>query len=87
MFLLLVSRSMSDPLVSTLLLCTSLLGESYSLRVVLQGRLTCARSNYIVSSPVISYLYTQMIGDPKNMPTITASANFAGIAIIGMHFA
>ena len=28
-FLLLVTRSMSDPLVSTLLLCTSLLGESH----------------------------------------------------------
>ena len=37
----------------------------------------------MVSSPVVSYLYTQMIGDPKDLPVIKATANFAGIAIIG----
>ncbi|KAH9942506.1 beta-1,3-glucanase [Epithele typhae] len=37
---------------------------------------------YLVSSPVVSYYYTQLIGDAKNLPTIAATANFAGIAII-----
>ncbi|TBU39254.1 beta-1,3-glucanase [Dichomitus squalens] len=37
---------------------------------------------YLVSSPVISYYYTQLIGDAKHVPTIIASANFQGIAII-----
>ena len=36
-----------------------------------------------MSSPVISWYYTQLIGDAKNPPTLLASANFTGIAIIG----
>ncbi|KAI0746044.1 beta-1,3-glucanase [Earliella scabrosa] len=40
------------------------------------------KGNYLISSPIVSYYYTQMIGDPKNMPTIIGSSNFAGIALI-----
>ncbi|KAL2168748.1 hypothetical protein VTG60DRAFT_6857 [Thermothelomyces hinnuleus] len=31
---------------------------------------------YMISSPIISYYYTQIIGDPTNMPVIKASQNF-----------
>ncbi|KAF8518904.1 glycoside hydrolase family 55 protein [Gautieria morchelliformis] len=37
---------------------------------------------YLVSSPVISWYYTQLIGDAKNPPTLLAAANFTGIAMI-----
>ncbi|KAL4934324.1 exo-beta-1,3-glucanase Exg0 [Aspergillus undulatus] len=37
---------------------------------------------YLVSSPVIQYYYTQMIGDANNMPVLKASADFAGMAVI-----
>ena len=38
---------------------------------------------YLVSTPIISYYYTQLIGDAKNLPHLVATANFQGIAIIG----
>ncbi|KAM5540301.1 hypothetical protein V8D89_006120 [Ganoderma adspersum] len=37
---------------------------------------------YLVSSPVISYYYTQIIGDAKQMPSLVATPNFQGIAVI-----
>ena len=46
-------------------------------------RAECNDRNYLISTPIVSYYYTQMIGDPKNMPTIIGSSNFAGIALIG----
>ncbi|KIJ52946.1 glycoside hydrolase family 55 protein [Sphaerobolus stellatus SS14] len=38
---------------------------------------------YLVSSPIVSWYYTQLVGDPRNPPTLLASANFSGIAVIG----
>jgi len=40
---------------------------------------------YLVSSPIIAYYYTQLIGDAKNLPTLLAAANFTGIAVIGTY--
>ncbi|EIN07518.1 exo-beta-1,3-glucanase [Punctularia strigosozonata HHB-11173 SS5] len=37
---------------------------------------------YKVSSPIFAYYFTQLIGDAKNPPTLQASADFAGIAVI-----
>ncbi|KIY71719.1 glycoside hydrolase family 55 protein [Cylindrobasidium torrendii FP15055 ss-10] len=37
---------------------------------------------YVVSSPIIAYYTTQLIGDAKNLPTLAASPSFAGIAVI-----
>ncbi|KAF8582440.1 glycoside hydrolase family 55 protein [Ramaria rubella] len=37
---------------------------------------------YLVSSPIISWYYTQLVGDAKKPPTLLASANFSGIAVI-----
>lgn len=39
---------------------------------------------YLVSSPITTYYYTQLIGDAKTPPTLLASASFNGIAVIGM---
>ncbi|KAL6804784.1 glycoside hydrolase family 55 protein [Trichoderma sp. SZMC 28013] len=37
---------------------------------------------YVVSSPIQLYYYTHLIGDATNLPTLKASRNFAGIAVI-----
>ncbi|KAI8626825.1 glycoside hydrolase family 55 protein [Xylariaceae sp. FL1651] len=37
---------------------------------------------YLVSSPIVQTYYTQFIGDARNLPTIKASANFTGMAVI-----
>ncbi|RFU74993.1 glycoside hydrolase family 55 [Trichoderma arundinaceum] len=37
---------------------------------------------YIVSSPIVLLYYTHLIGDATNLPTLKASRNFAGIAVI-----
>jgi glucan 1,3-beta-glucosidase len=36
----------------------------------------------MVSQPLLMYYYTQMIGDALNPPTIKATANFEGIAVL-----
>lgn len=38
--------------------------------------------NYLVSSPIIQYYYTQFIGDANERPTIIGSEDFTGIALI-----
>ncbi|KAI5780044.1 pectate lyase superfamily protein-domain-containing protein [Geopyxis carbonaria] len=37
---------------------------------------------YIVSSPIVAMYYSQLIGDPTNLPRIKGSPNFSGIALI-----
>jgi hypothetical protein len=40
-------------------------------------------SKYLVSSPLVAYYYTQIIGDAKRPPILLASSGFTGIAVIG----
>ncbi|KAF8900725.1 exo-beta-1,3-glucanase [Gymnopilus junonius] len=40
------------------------------------------QGTYLVSTPIIAYYYTQLIGDAKNPPTLLASPSFAGMAVI-----
>ncbi|KAG8930571.1 hypothetical protein FRC02_004034 [Tulasnella sp. 418] len=40
------------------------------------------QGTYLVSSPIIPYYYTQLVGDPKSRPKLLASDNFQGIAVI-----
>ena len=37
----------------------------------------------LIALPNSSYYYTQMIGDARVPPTIAASSDFSGIAVIG----
>ena len=37
---------------------------------------------YIVSTPIIQYYYTQLVGDALTLPTIKGAAGFTGIALI-----
>ncbi|KAM0253661.1 hypothetical protein ACHAQJ_007173 [Trichoderma viride] len=37
---------------------------------------------YLISTPIIDQYYTNLIGDPTNVPTIKATAGFNGIALI-----
>lgn len=42
---------------------------------------------YKISKPIVTWYYSQMIGDAKNIPVILAASNFAGMALIGKsHF-
>ncbi|CCL99324.1 uncharacterized protein FIBRA_01342 [Fibroporia radiculosa] len=40
------------------------------------------QGTYLVSSPIIAYYYTQLIGDARVPPTIRASSSFSGMAVI-----
>ncbi|KAG1858446.1 glycoside hydrolase family 55 protein [Suillus subalutaceus] len=58
------------------------------------GNLTCGSSTttpavvyfpegtYLVSTPLQAYYYTVMVGDARTPPTLLASANFTGMAVI-----
>lgn len=37
---------------------------------------------YLVSTPIIAWYYSQLIGDPLNRPTIKGAPGFAGIGLI-----
>jgi hypothetical protein len=37
---------------------------------------------YVIRRPIIPYYYTQLIGDAENVPTLKASADFSGMAVI-----
>lgn len=38
--------------------------------------------NYLVSSPIIQYYYTQLVGDALSLPTLKAAPAFKGMAVI-----
>ncbi|KAL3438555.1 pectin lyase-like protein [Aspergillus tetrazonus] len=38
--------------------------------------------NYLVSSPIIQYYNTQLIGDPLDLPTILGATSFVGLGVI-----
>ncbi|KAG8819818.1 hypothetical protein FRC19_009502 [Serendipita sp. 401] len=38
--------------------------------------------NYVVSTPIIPFYYTALVGDAKNRPTLIAAASFQGMAVI-----
>ncbi|KAL4933811.1 pectate lyase superfamily protein-domain-containing protein [Aspergillus undulatus] len=38
--------------------------------------------SYLVSSPIIQYYNTQLIGDPLDLPTILGAASFVGLGVI-----
>ncbi|TGO33454.1 hypothetical protein BHYA_0245g00070 [Botrytis hyacinthi] len=38
--------------------------------------------NYLVSSPVVQYYNTEILGDPTNLPTIVAASSFVGLGVI-----
>ncbi|KAJ3726382.1 exo-beta-1,3-glucanase [Lentinula guzmanii] len=40
------------------------------------------QGTYLVSSPLIAYYYTQLIGDARKPPTLLASPSFVGMAVI-----
>ncbi|KAL0580418.1 hypothetical protein V5O48_001571 [Marasmius crinis-equi] len=40
------------------------------------------KGTYLVSAPIIQYYYTQLVGDARSPPTLLASANFDGMAVI-----
>lgn len=63
------------------LLSTSLQGK-YSYRILFNFANVINRT-YVVSSPITTYYYTEMVGDARKPPTLLATAGFSGIAVIG----
>ncbi|KAF8072070.1 exo-beta-1,3-glucanase [Lyophyllum atratum] len=41
---------------------------------------------YILTTPILPYYYTALVGDAKNRPTLKAAGNFVGIAVIDSDF-
>ncbi|KAG8930575.1 hypothetical protein FRC02_004038 [Tulasnella sp. 418] len=46
------------------------------------GLIYFPKGTYLVTSPIIPYYYTQLVGDPKSRPVILAASNFQGMAVI-----
>ncbi|KAK0458521.1 exo-beta-1,3-glucanase [Desarmillaria tabescens] len=40
------------------------------------------QGTYLVSSPIVAYYYTELVGDARNPPTLLAAPSFAGMAVI-----
>ncbi|KAF9002426.1 glucan 1,3-beta-glucosidase [Cyathus striatus] len=40
------------------------------------------QGTYLITTPIIPFYYTQLIGDARKPPTLLAAANFAGMAVI-----
>lgn len=57
-------------------------GNTCSSSTVTPAILYFPKGSYLVSSAINMYYYTQMIGDPKNPPTLLASSSFSGFAVI-----
>ncbi|QRV92157.1 exo-beta-1,3-glucanase [Ceratobasidium sp. AG-Ba] len=57
-------------------------GQGCKSSTVSPGLIYFPSGTYLVSSPIIPFYYTSMVGDAKNPPTLLASAGFSGIAVI-----
>ncbi|CAE6353085.1 unnamed protein product [Rhizoctonia solani] len=57
-------------------------GQGCKSSTVSPGLVYFPSGTYLVSSPIIPYYYTSMVGDAKNPPTLLAAASFNGIAVI-----
>ncbi|KAJ7303604.1 exo-beta-1,3-glucanase, partial [Mycena albidolilacea] len=57
-------------------------GTCPRLRVVTPAVVFFPRGTYIISTPIIAYYYTQLIGDARYPPTLLAAPNFVGIGVI-----
>ncbi|KAF9531446.1 exo-beta-1,3-glucanase [Crepidotus variabilis] len=40
------------------------------------------RGTYLVSSPIVPYYFTELVGDAKSLPTLLAAPSFSGFAVI-----
>lgn len=61
-------------------------GEDCGSTTVLGALVYFPPGNYLISTPLIMYYYTQMVGDPTDKPTIQGSSNFSGIALVDSDF-
>ncbi|KAG8736584.1 hypothetical protein FRC10_009144 [Ceratobasidium sp. 414] len=57
-------------------------GQGCKSSTVSPGLVYFPPGTYLVSSPIVPYYYTSMVGDAKNPPTLLAAASFSGIAVI-----
>jgi len=59
------------------------MGQSTSNPSNLADCLPRNKSTYLVSAPIIALYYTQLVGDAQHLPTLLASKDFSGLAVIG----
>ncbi|KAK3987477.1 pectate lyase superfamily protein-domain-containing protein [Cladorrhinum sp. PSN332] len=57
-------------------------GLNCSSQTTTPGLIYFPPGSYVVSKPIISYYYTQLVGDAVNPPTLKASVDFEGMAVI-----
>ena len=57
-------------------------GEGCSSQTTTPALVYFPPGTYVVSTPIIPFYYTQMVGDAVSPPTLKASAGFQGIAVI-----
>ncbi|KAF8595217.1 exo-beta-1-3-glucanase [Ceratobasidium sp. AG-I] len=57
-------------------------GQGCKSSTVSPGLVYFPPGTYLVSSPIVPYYYTSMVGDAKNPPTLLAAASFSGMAVI-----
>ncbi|EUC54837.1 Exo-beta-1,3-glucanase, partial [Rhizoctonia solani AG-3 Rhs1AP] len=57
-------------------------GQGCKSSTVSPGLVYFPSGTYLISSPIIPYYYTSMVGDAKNPPTLLAAATFTGMAVI-----
>ncbi|KAG9124261.1 hypothetical protein FRC07_012219 [Ceratobasidium sp. 392] len=57
-------------------------GNGCKSSTVSPGLIYFPSGTYLVSSPIIPFYYTQVVGDAKKPPTLLASASFSGFAVI-----
>ncbi|KAL2141630.1 hypothetical protein VTI28DRAFT_2176 [Corynascus sepedonium] len=57
-------------------------GEGCSSQTTTPALVYFPPGTYVVSKPIISFYYTQLVGDAVSPPTIKAAADFSGMAVI-----
>ncbi|KDN47784.1 hypothetical protein RSAG8_03204, partial [Rhizoctonia solani AG-8 WAC10335] len=57
-------------------------GQGCKSSTVSPGLIYFPSGTYLISSPIVPYYYTSMVGDAKNPPTLLAAATFTGMAVI-----
>ncbi|KAL2156618.1 hypothetical protein VTH82DRAFT_1363 [Thermothelomyces myriococcoides] len=57
-------------------------GEGCSSQTTTPALVYFPPGTYVVSKPIIPYYYTQLVGDAVSLPTLKASADFTGMAVI-----
>lgn len=57
-------------------------GEGCDSSTIVPALVYFPAGTYVVSAPIVAMYYSQLVGDPTNIPTLKATAGFQGTAVI-----